>query len=80
MTHARGYLLDDPLNDAEPLNLDSQGKVLELGKNHKNYSEIQWQYMGLIKVRADYVAKLKEVHDSMALMVFMTVKIMRIRI
>ncbi len=47
--------MDDPLADAETLKLDSNNCIIELGKSPKDYSEVQGQYMGLIKVRADKV-------------------------
>lgn len=47
--------MDDPLADAETLKLDSNDCIIELGKRPRDYSEVQGQYMGLIKVRADQV-------------------------
>lgn len=57
--------MTDPLLDAETLKLDENGMVCEIGKKPKDYNEIQGQYMGLIKVQADYVPRLKKVYDSM---------------
>lgn len=48
--------MENPLADAETLKLDEHDFILELGKKPKDYSEIQGQYMGLIKVRGDQVA------------------------
>jgi choline kinase len=48
--------MDNPLADAETLKLDSNNCIIELGKKPKDYSEVQGQYMGLIKVRADQVS------------------------
>lgn len=45
--------LDDPLEDAETLLMNEQGYIVELGKKPSDYSQIQGQYTGLIKVRAD---------------------------
>ncbi len=45
--------LDDPLADAETLKLDAGGNILELGRKPSSVSEIEGQYMGLIKVRAE---------------------------
>jgi choline kinase len=47
--------LDNPLEDAETLKLGDDGSVIELGKKPKNYTEIEGQYTGLIKVRKDKV-------------------------
>lgn len=57
--------LEDPLSDAETLKLWPDGRLRELGKKPRDYSEIEGQYMGLIKVRADHVEKLKEVYASL---------------
>lgn len=57
--------LDDPLTDAETLKLGPGGRLRELGKKPRDYSEIEGQYMGLIKIRADHVAKFKQVYASM---------------
>lgn len=48
--------MDNPLADAETLKLDAQNCIVELGKKPREYSEIQGQYIGLIKVRGDQVA------------------------
>ena len=57
--------MDDPLDDAETLKLDQRGLILELGKKPSDYDEIQGQYLGLIKVRADHVPRLVEVYQAM---------------
>lgn len=52
--------LDNPLEDAETLIMDSEGYVTQLGKKPLDYSQIEGQYTGLIKVagkkRRDLVA------------------------
>lgn len=57
--------LDDPLADAETLKLGEGGRLRELGKKPRDYSEIEGQYIGLIKIRADHVAKFKQVYALM---------------
>lgn len=47
--------LDDPLSDAETLQLDENGFILEVGKKPTDYDQIESQYTGLIKIRADAV-------------------------
>ncbi len=42
--------LENPLEDAETLIIDSDGYVTELGKKPKSYEFIQGQYTGLIKI------------------------------
>lgn len=55
----------DPLRDAETLKLIDGGRVVELGKKPQSYDDIQGQYIGLIKVRADHVARLPDVWRAM---------------
>lgn len=57
--------LDDPLTDAETLKLGDGGRLLELGKKPKTYADIEGQYIGLIKVRADQVHALKQLYHVM---------------
>lgn len=52
--------MDNPLSDAETLKLDDDNCITELGKKPKDYSEVQGQYMGLIKVRGDQVKAFRE--------------------
>jgi choline kinase len=54
--------LDDPLTDAETLKLDGDGDIVELGSRADSYNEIEGQYMGLIKVRADFASGLVEAY------------------
>ena len=49
--------MDNPLDDAETLKLSDGKYVKELGKKPKDFTEIQGQYMGLIKVRADFIGE-----------------------
>lgn len=53
--------MEDPLSDAETLKITDVNRVVELGKKPKSYSDIHGQYTGLIKIRADHVARLPEV-------------------
>jgi choline kinase len=57
--------MDDPLADAETFRLSEGGQVIELGKKPQSYDEIQAQYMGLIRVRVDYVERLLASYDSL---------------
>ena len=43
--------LENPLEDAETLILNSEGYILALGKKPDSYADIQGQYTGLIKLR-----------------------------
>jgi len=57
--------LEDPLSDAETLKLGPEGRLLELGKKPQSYSDIEGQYLGLIKIRADHVGPLKAFYRAM---------------
>ena len=48
--------MEDPLSDAETFKVQS-GCIVELGKKPDSYDDVQAQYMGLIKIRADAVQK-----------------------
>jgi len=50
----------DPLEDAETLKLVDGDRIVELGKKAKDYSEIQGQYIGLIKVAGEHVEGFKQ--------------------
>jgi choline kinase len=60
-----GLRMPDPLADAETLKLDASGHVLELGKKPKGYHDIQGQFMGMFKVRADRVEQFIASYDAM---------------
>ena len=55
----------DPLADAETLKLTDGNRVVELGKKPESYADIQGQYTGLIKIRADHVARLPAMRRAM---------------
>lgn len=55
----------DPLSDAETLKVDSDGYITEIGKKAVNYEEIQGQYIGLIKIKANMVEKIKQEYFAM---------------
>jgi len=49
--------MDNPLNDAESMKLTAGNKVTELGKKPRSYDDIEGQYIGLIRIRADVVKR-----------------------
>ena len=57
--------MDNPLCDAETLKLSDDGNVIELGKKPKSYTDIQGQYIGLLKIRADYARRLPAMWRAM---------------
>ncbi len=56
--------MENPLEDAETLKVKN-GNIIELGKKPQNYSEIEGQYIGLIKVSKDIVNKVIDYYDSL---------------
>ncbi|WP_163575909.1 phosphocholine cytidylyltransferase family protein [Halomonas faecis] len=57
--------MDDPLEDAETLKMVEGNRVTELGKEPRSYDDIQGQYTGLIKIRADHVNQLLQAWRGM---------------
>jgi choline kinase len=57
--------MEDPLQDAETLRLNDGNRIIELGKKPISYDQIEGQYMGLIKIRADHVLKFKAFWENM---------------
>ena len=58
---------EDPLDDAETLKMTDSGLIIEIGQKPKTLSEIEGQYMGLIKFSAEGVSILKKVfHEAKA--------------
>lgn len=56
---------EDPLNDAETLRLTPDNHITELGRKPKTLADIEGQYTGLIKIRADKVADFLAFYDAM---------------
>ncbi|GGC99240.1 NTP transferase domain-containing protein [Vreelandella lutescens] len=57
--------MDNPLADAETLKIVDDNRIIELGKQPHSYNDIDGQYIGLIKVRADYVTQLAKAWRNM---------------
>ncbi|MEM8975467.1 MAG: phosphocholine cytidylyltransferase family protein [Pseudomonadota bacterium] len=53
-----GLRLENPLDDAETLVLRDKDYIVELGRKPRSYDDIQGQYIGLTKIRADYVREI----------------------
>ena len=56
---------EDPLNDAETMKVDEQGRILEIGKKPGSLADIDAQYMGLIRIRADFAQRFFTIYDSL---------------
>ena len=57
--------MEDPLADAETLRLDRNGHILELGKKARSYSEVEGQYMGLIRIARDVLPRVRTFYHSL---------------
>lgn len=57
--------MDNPLEDAETLKIDSNGNIKELGKKATSYDDIEGQYIGLIKLRKDFVVDFKNYYENL---------------
>ena len=55
---------EDPLDDAETLQIES-GLVTEIGAEPAGYHEIDGQYIGLIKIRSDYVDQFVDEYEQL---------------
>lgn len=57
---------DDPLEDAETLQVDKNDQIKEIGSRPGSYDDIEGQYIGLIKVRDDYIEKFEEIYQDLS--------------
>lgn len=53
--------MDNPLQDAETLKISKSNRIIEIGASASTYSDIQAQYIGLIKIRSDKINDFKEI-------------------
>ncbi len=57
---------DNPLDDAETLKLHKDGTISEIGQKPKSLSEIEGQYMGLMKFSSEGLRQMKEIfHEAL---------------
>ena len=56
--------MTDPLSDAETLKMDDDSRLTEIGRRPSSYTEIQAQYMGLIKLSQHGSKAVMEQWDS----------------
>ena len=61
-----GERFDDPLEDAETLEIDGEGLIQEIGSEPTDMSDIEGQYIGLLKVRADYISEFTNVYRELS--------------
>jgi choline kinase len=51
--------MEDPLADAETLRFADGGRLLEIGAQPQTYDDIEAQYVGLVRVRADAIPRFR---------------------
>lgn len=56
----------DPLSDAETFRIDENGYVVEIGGKANSVSEIQGQYMGLLKITPDGWSEIERVRQALS--------------
>ena len=54
---------EDPLDDAETLRIDAAGHIVEIGQKPVSLSQIEGQYMGLMKFSTNGLATLRDVFN-----------------
>ncbi|MDR5659786.1 phosphocholine cytidylyltransferase family protein [Serpentinicella sp. ANB-PHB4] len=57
--------MDNPLEDAESMKIDNEGYIRELGKKPRDYSDIDGQYIGLIKISKRVIEKVKSFYHNL---------------
>jgi len=56
---------DDPLADAETLDIDAAGRIREIGREPSSLDGIAAQYVGLLTVRADYLDRFVAAYNAL---------------
>ena len=57
--------MENSLDDAETLKINDQGNIYEIGKKPISYDEIQGQYVGLIKFKAEIIPSIKNLYEKL---------------
>jgi len=57
--------MDNPLDDAETMKIDKDENIVELGKKPQGYSDIEAQYIGLIKVSSKALPLIRDFYHSL---------------
>jgi choline kinase len=57
--------MQDPLADAETLRLGDDGRIIELGKKARSYSEVEGQYMGLIRIASETLPRVVDFYRTL---------------
>ena len=56
--------MENVLEDAETFKYDSKLNILELGRKAKSINEIEAQYIGLIKIKKEFLKKTIEIYEG----------------
>jgi L-glutamine-phosphate cytidylyltransferase len=56
---------ENPLDDAESLLLSNTDYISQIGRKPKSYNDIEGQFIGLTKIRSDFVLKLINIWQEM---------------
>ncbi|CAI49067.1 sugar nucleotidyltransferase domain protein [Natronomonas pharaonis DSM 2160] len=56
---------EDPLSDAETLDIDDKGRIHEIGETPEGYDTIDAQYVGLLKVRNDHIDRFVDAYTEL---------------
>lgn len=56
---------DDPLEDAETLSLEEDGRIRSIGETPDGYDQIDAQYTGLLKVRNDHIERFVDAYRDL---------------
>lgn len=57
---------DDPLEDAETLQVDENGQINKIGSKPESYEDIEGQYIGLLKVRDDHIEEFEKIYQDLS--------------
>jgi L-glutamine-phosphate cytidylyltransferase len=57
--------MDDPLADAESLRMTDDGRLLEVGQRPGGYDDVEAQYIGLIRIRADAMTRFRRAAEQL---------------
>ncbi len=57
---------ENPLDDAETLQIDTDNLITEIGSTPTRYDDIEGQYIGLLKIRNDYVGQFETIYEELS--------------
>jgi choline kinase len=57
--------MDDPISDAESLKVDASGNITDIGRKVSSFDEIEGQYIGLFRIKAACLAKIRAFYHGL---------------